>query len=514
MLVKLKHPNIVRVFDFFEANGTAYLLMDYEHGETLDTYLKRRNEPLVYQEVLELILPVLDGLRAVHKSRLLHLDIKPENIFLRHDSTAMLIDFGSARQFIDTQSKSVSFLVNSSGYSPPEQYSTEPLQGPWSDIYALAATLYHAVCGQPPIPANTRAQAQLDDLPDPLEPAKSLGFGRYPDYFLDAIDRGLRLARQSRPESVRDFQYLLQGKLGQTDEREAIETELPSSVVDRPDEDWQRLELEMSGGRNAFSAFARTVPVSVYVVIGLAVLAPLLFDTVSRYVVDHVSAPQTVAMSDEAIAPIRYDRKTESKPSSPQSANKLASTPAHTPSIPRIEMVSLPTGISIGKYEITQGQWFAVMGTRPSHFTACGDDCPVENVSWDEVQAFVTRLGASTGKHYRLPTENEWIAACLAGRSGGNYCSPDPIDESAWYSDNSDGTTHPVGKKRPNPWGLYDMNGNVWEWTDTCWQNDCTRRVLLGGSWIVKPWGLRAANRLRINTGLASHFSGFRLVED
>ncbi len=212
VLAGLRHPNIVRILDFMEANGTAYLVMDYEHGETLQTYLDRIDKPLSYQESMQLLLPVLDGLREVHKHQLLHLDIKPDNIFLRHNSTAMLIDFGGARQFVGSQSKSVSFMVNSAGYSPPEQYSAEPLQGVYSDIYSLSATFYRCLSGRLPTPANTRSQALLEGDRDPLPSAMSIGRGQYPDYFLQGIDQGLVLNRKQRPENVRSFQFLLQGK--------------------------------------------------------------------------------------------------------------------------------------------------------------------------------------------------------------------------------------------------------------------------------------------------------------
>jgi formylglycine-generating enzyme required for sulfatase activity len=159
------------------------------------------------------------------------------------------------------------------------------------------------------------------------------------------------------------------------------------------------------------------------------------------------------------------------------------------------EMVSIPSlGISIGKYEVTQGQWKAIMGTNPSSFTACGDDCPVEQVSWDDVQAFIVKLNQRTGKQYRLPSEKEWEAACRAGGQH-EYCGSDTVDEVAWYDENSGKSTHPVGKKKPNAFGLYDMSGNVWEWVQDCYDGNCTHRVLRGGSWISIARSTRSAAR-------------------
>jgi len=127
--------------------------------------------------------------------------------------------------------------------------------------------------------------------------------------------------------------------------------------------------------------------------------------------------------------------------------------------------VTISEPFYMGKYEVTQAQWKAVMGENPSRFK--GDDHPVENVSWEDVQQFIQKLNAKEGKEAcRLPTEAEWEYAARAGTttiySFGNNASQ--LGNYAWYDENSGNTTHPVGDKPPNPWGLYDMHGNVWEW--------------------------------------------------
>jgi hypothetical protein len=178
-----------------------------------------------------------------------------------------------------------------------------------------------------------------------------------------------------------------------------------------------------------------------------------------------------------------------------------------------IEMVHLPVGIWMGKYEVTQGQWKAVMGNKNNHskFGSCGDDCPVEQVSWDKVQGFIRTLNSQTGEHYRLPTEEEWYSACKAGYNN-KYCGSDNINDVAWYEGNAGGITHSVGQKQPNAWGLYDMSGNVWEWTSGCSQGDCSRQVSLGGSWFDIPAGVRSTYRNRSANKDCS--IGFRLVKD
>ncbi|MEI6703488.1 MAG: tol-pal system protein YbgF [Deltaproteobacteria bacterium] len=149
-----------------------------------------------------------------------------------------------------------------------------------------------------------------------------------------------------------------------------------------------------------------------------------------------------------------------------------------------IELVTVPAGcfktngknvcldaFRIGKYEVTQGQYKSVMGSNPN-FNSCGDNCPVQGVSWDLVQSFITRLNSQTGKNYRLPTEAEWEYACrFAGKKNQKYCGSNNIDTVAWYDKNSDGKIHPVGQKQANGLGIYDMSGNVYEMVSD-WNSD------------------------------------------
>lgn len=178
------------------------------------------------------------------------------------------------------------------------------------------------------------------------------------------------------------------------------------------------------------------------------------------------------------------------------------------------EMSLLPTGILMGKYEVTQAQWRTVMGNNPSKFVSCGDNCPVENVSWQDVQTFIQRLNNQTGKHFRLPSEDEWYTACQAGNSNSEYCDSSNVDNIAWHRGNSGPSPHPVGKKQANAWNLYDMSGNVWEWTNTCETKECSRRFVRGGSWDGMPAFLRSS--VRIRSVPADRFTnlGFRLAQD
>ena len=189
--------------------------------------------------------------------------------------------------------------------------------------------------------------------------------------------------------------------------------------------------------------------------------------------------------------------------------------------------VRISRGFYLGKYEVTQGQWQEVMGSNPSGFDECGPDCPVERVSWDDVQEFIRNLNVAVGEErYRLPTEAEWEYAARAGTSGDRYGNLDAI---AWYRDNSlDNSgrrTHPVGQKDPNAWGLHDMLGNVREWTqdrfgdypggsvtDPQGSASGSGRVARGGSWNSDAGYCRASFRGNVSPGNRSGILGFRLL--
>ncbi len=185
----------------------------------------------------------------------------------------------------------------------------------------------------------------------------------------------------------------------------------------------------------------------------------------------------------------------------------------------------------MGKYELTQKQWKAVMSsdTTPSYNKGC-DDCPVENVSWITAQRFILRLNVMTGQTFRLPTEVEWEYAARGGNQskGYKYSGSNDVDDVAWYVNNYKetsfgeiGTTHPVGTKQPNELGIYDMSGNVWEWCNDAYTKDDqgwpllkTRKVIRGGSWGGTANGCRVAYIDFDIERYQDEYGGFRLVMD
>lgn len=184
-------------------------------------------------------------------------------------------------------------------------------------------------------------------------------------------------------------------------------------------------------------------------------------------------------------------------------------------------------GFAIGKYEVTQGQWLAVMGRNPSYFKK-GNNFPVEQVSWAEVQNFITRLNALTGRDFRLPSEAEWEYAARSGGKKELYAGGDNLGALAWYDGNAGPFSHEVGTRQPNGLGIYDMSGNVGEWVQDWYNSEyykfsprsnpvgplggCYGRVIRGGGWNIDAGLARAANRDRYEPTNRFAAVGFRLV--
>jgi serine/threonine protein kinase/HAMP domain-containing protein len=202
-LATFRHPNIVRVARFFEANKTAYMVLEYERGQSLKSWRKKRGDNISEQTIVSLLAPLLDGLAVVHRSGYLHRDIKPDNIYVRdEDGSLVLLDFGAARQ--TAVEKAEIGTVVTPGYGPIEQYAGGGRQGPWTDIYSLGATLFWLITGRKPLDAPSRLTT-----PDPLPSAEAMGKGRFSPEFLKAIDWALKMHPSERPQDVEQFRSAL-----------------------------------------------------------------------------------------------------------------------------------------------------------------------------------------------------------------------------------------------------------------------------------------------------------------
>ena len=211
-LAKISHPNVVRVTNFFRANETVYMVMQYERGRTLQDYIVHRKKEIKENFIRRIFAELLGGLREVHAHKLLHLDLKPSNIYIRLDGSPLLIDFGAARQTL-TQEKASLTPMYTPGFAAPEQYGHDRDKlGPWTDIYGVGASMFACLSGFAPQAANMRVEE------DRQESVKKLWGGLYSDHLLELIDWCLQLDPLKRPQSVFVLQKAL---LEKTEEPEA-----------------------------------------------------------------------------------------------------------------------------------------------------------------------------------------------------------------------------------------------------------------------------------------------------
>ena len=206
MLASLKHPNIVRVLRYFEANNTAYMVLEFEAGKSLGDWLSTLRRPPTQAELDRISIGLMDALQVIHNDRMVHRDIAPNNIIIRPDLSPVLLDFGAARYEIEAAVKAThpmdirTFVIVKAHYSPPEQRSTDTRnRGPWTDIYALGATLYRAVTGKTPMDAHDRVAAAGDE---DFKTAATSAVGNFRQSFLTAIDRAMSLKRHDRPQTI------------------------------------------------------------------------------------------------------------------------------------------------------------------------------------------------------------------------------------------------------------------------------------------------------------------------
>jgi serine/threonine protein kinase len=296
-LAQFEHPSIVRVTRVFEAHDTAYMVMRLEKGESLRDWLKSLGRPPTQEELDALVDPLLEALAMMHAADFLHRDIAPDNIIVRPDGTPVLLDFGSARRAVAEVSRSLTGIVKA-GYSPPEQYSSDGrLQGPWTDIYSLGATLYRAVTGTAPDEATLRFDH------DRMASAQASSTGVYRRSFVAAIDACLKVRQSERPQSVAELRAML---LGEAPRAKLRLRELAAAPLQRPVT--QKIPSAGQGSRSWTLAA---------IVLVLVAGAYGGFEY-RRYNAQRPGQPGSAAapgaQTDEAESPLRFDQPIHSGP--------------------------------------------------------------------------------------------------------------------------------------------------------------------------------------------------------
>ena len=536
-LGRFEHPNVVRVRDCFEANNTAYIVMDYEDGEPLDALL-RRHGTLTEGQLKRVVLPVVDGLRQVHAAGFLHRDIKPSNIFVRRsDESPVLLDFGSARQALGRRSRSVTAIA-SPGYSPPEQYASHGAQGAWTDIYALSALCYRAITGDAPAEAPWRQSQLLRTRTDPLPRLAERRAASYSPAFLEAVDWGLRPIETERPQSLEEWLTRLEGAATR---QQSQNLELrkakraSSSPAHRTD------ERKTGKGRYAVWLLAA---LGALLAIGLGMERLVARTDTDPSVSPHATSPTTEprhrSASGDRVSPEVGERFRDCAQCPEMvvvpAGSFLMGSPATEEGRDKdegpVHRVWIAAPFAVGVYEVTFAEWGAceASGGCGRHWLDRGSGRrPVVNVSWDDAQTYVRWLSSRTGKRYRLPSESEWEYAARAGTRTPFHTGQTISTEQANYAGEVTyrGQTVPVGTFSANGWGLHDVHGNVWEWTEDCWNGSytgapldgsawqggyCSGRVLRGGSWSNDPSVLRAASRVYWSSSSGYNNLGFRVA--
>lgn len=534
-LRRLNNEHIVRVHDLFEENGTAYYVMDFIDGENLSERLKRTQTPLTEAEVSALLPQMLDALDAVHQAGMLHLDLKPGNIMVDSNQQVRVIDFGASKQQGGhggtTMSTSISYTQ---GYAPREQMEQNRQKfGPWTDIYALGATLYNLLTNEhPPMPSDIDEDHTADKQ-------RALSFPSSVSPKMRNLVVGMMATnRDNRPQNIAAVRSLLEEKPAAkvADESTVISTKpqdeetvvaTPKTPAPKP-----KPQAEASFTPTPQAAPVRQKPQSFEkkgssIIVVSAFLLGLFFNfawivwSIFSESADNTQDASSQRTTNPIIAEL-VDNMVYVEGGTFQMGNRwglIDEMPEHSVTL---------SSFYIGKYEVTQEQWKAVMGSNPSYFK--GAKRPVECVSWYDCQEFIRKLNQLTGKNFRLPTEAEWEYAARGGNQsrGYIYSGSNTISDVAWYDDNSGQQTHNVGTKASNELGLYDMSGNVWEWCQD-WYNSSyysnspqmnptgpssgSSRVIREGSWRNDSTYCLTEIRGYSRPTISNYRLGFRLAQ-
>jgi formylglycine-generating enzyme required for sulfatase activity len=481
-LASCKHPQIVSVREMVLHQGLQGMVMEYIVGEDFATYADRQGV-LSEDEALRIIRQVGEALTCVHEAGFLHRDVKPNNIMLREGSQSpVLIDFGLAREFNLEQIRS---LTNSrtDGFAPIEQYKkrgeagyTEP--GPYTDVYALAATLYEVLTKQTPIPANFRYELKI-----PLPPPQQLN-PRISARVNDAIIEGMSVLPKDRPQSIKQWLKSLLGSGGTTFSFEVVTVDKFGKEINR-----QRRQAEY---------FVESL--------GNGVALDMVYVPGGRFL---MGSPDGEGYADER--------------------------PQHAVTVAAFHMGKYPVTQAQWRAVAALPQVNRSLDADPSQFK--GKNRPVERVSWYDAVEFCDRLSAKTGKTYRLPSEAEWEYACRAGTTTPFYFGATLTTDLANYDGNCTFASEEKGKYRqqttdvdtfpPNAFGLYDLHGNALEWCADNWlenyngassygstwlDGDDSIELLRGGLWSDSPRFCRCASRLNYNPDSRDDNFGFRVI--
>ena len=534
-LSHLHHPNIVKVLEAFEANNTAYYVMEYIGGGSLDDYITNLKH-LGEDEAIAYTSQIGSALSFMHSKRMLHLDVKPGNIMRRTDGTLVLIDFGLSKLYDENGVPESSTKIGGGtpGYAPLEQSSYHEGGGfpVTMDVYALGATLFKMLTGHRPPEAS--------DILNEGFPANELQELGISDATISSIAKAMAPIKKNRFQQVSDFLLALQGEQDVQVDDDAIDTTEMDLVLEDEQEPVRKIAPLRTPANQSMKRKNRPAWGKWGLLAVTPIVASLIF-MIGKVISEHGSSERTAIINSKT-----NSDKTESEDNETRTftVNGVSFTmtfvkggtfqmgatieqendaaddekPVHSVTL---------SSYYISQTEVTQALWKAIMNNNPSYFK--GDKLPVETVSWNDCQTFIKKLNKQTGQTFRLPTEAEWEYAARGGNKsrGHKYAGSNTIDYVAWYESNSGSSTHIVATKQPNELGLYDMSGNVWEWCQDWYGNYSSSfqtnptgasagssHVYRGGGWDSYTRNNRSSSRGDNDFADCNLEIGFRLALD
>lgn len=434
ILASLSHPNIVEVIDIFDENGTSYMVMPFIIGKSLESIVETQGK-LSYPDAVNYIAQITDAVGYIHEQHFLHRDIKPANIMITPDYRAILIDFGIARKFEQDkmQRHTAQFTP---GFAPFEQYSSDISQkGAYTDIYAIGATLYFILTGKIPMDAAARWAEKTQTMPEPKALSPDI-----PDEINRTILKAMQIKAENRHQSIGEFM-------------DDLRNIRPSTLID------ETSDRKSSKKSRWFIGAAVVVIVVLVAYLFLRVRVDGETDVTSE---DFTGMHLYPMVKVEGGSFVMGDKTMD---------EDYEDCPPH-----RVTL----SDFYIGQFEVSQGFWKKIMGK--SHHSAASQPkegagkkltqeqqnlFPVENVSFIEIQEFISRLNEQTGRHFALPTEAQWEYAARGGKQAKEntrYANGKPYPANIWFKKDKN---KPFVIKLPeavNELGIYQMSGNVAEW--------------------------------------------------
>ena len=474
---KLQHPNIVAVYDFFRVEDRAYIVMEFVRGSMLDAMIVAGNRENV-DSILKVLRQSASALDAAHKQGIVHRDVKPGNILVDESGNIKITDFGIARitsaGATETMSQGMGSTVGTLGYMAPEQIRGESVDGR-ADQFSLGVVAYQLFTGQMPFQADTWIALSYKIIHE-APPKVTVTNSMVTAGMELAMERAIAKKPEDRFATCEAFVEALSGKV--------VRTKPSIPVV--PGE--RKRNLWMVGPALALLAagiwwmYSRPKPEAV--------------KTVAQQAVEYVPPP-TPKVPDAPVVPVAPQEQLIEFAAVPAGRFFMGSDVDEADQRPR-HMVQITKGFEMAITETTEKQWNVVMGKG-----ATGSQFPKVNVSWNEAQAFAAKLNQrGDGYLYRLPTEAEWEYAARANSKDDRPRNPEEV---SWCYDTAGGKVHEVGKLLPNSFGLFDMLGNVNEWTA-----DWFEEGYYASAPAANPTGA-AQGTVKINRGGAFDTQGMQL---